>query len=168
MFYDKKKGKIIVKDLNERKVKKQEPIVSKQPVTGDLSGDLKKLNEEFISPMERNKLLKKKRMGNVLKDNDDFSDNEGDFVTKGSSKRNNTSGDNTGNKFNRRGNKESHVLKFSGEEYQNKAGKGDKIIQGKYEPFAYIQLNPKATSKKNRREALDVFEKVMKKKKKTT
>jgi hypothetical protein len=127
---------------------------------------LRKLNDEFVSPAARNKLLNKKRVNNVLKDNDDVSDNDEDngFMPK-SAKRKITSGDHSGTKFDRRGNKESHVVKFSGEEYKNKSGKGDKIISGKYEPFAYIQLNPKATSKKNRKNALEVFEKVMKKNK---
>jgi hypothetical protein len=38
--------------------------------------------------------------------------------------------------------------------------KGDKLIQGKYEPFAYIQLNPKTTSKRNRRRLLKCLKKL--------
>ena len=61
----------------------------------------------------------------------------------------------------RRRNRETHIVKFSGEEYKNKAGKGDKLITGKYEPFAYIQLNPKSTATRNRKDALDVFKSIM-------
>ena len=59
--------------------------------------------------------------------------------------------------------KNSHTIKYSGDEYTSKKGKGDKLVKGKYDPFAYIQLNPKATSKKQRKDAVKIFEQVMKK-----
>ena len=57
--------------------------------------------------------------------------------------------------------KESHFVKFTGDEYKNKSGKGDKIISGKYEPFAYIQLNPKTTSYKRRDDTVKLFQNIM-------
>ncbi len=96
------------------------------------------------------KMLNKKRVKNVMRDGHVESDE--DDYKKGRNK----------NKFDKP--KKSHVIKFSGEEYANKGGKGDKLIQGKYEPFAYIQLNPKAISKKKKKDNLEVFENLMKKK----
>ena len=155
-----------MKDLNAFKNKKPERENKDKALAGaiNFASELKKLNEDFATPVARNKLLNQKRVKNVLKDKDDVSDDDNDISPK--AKRKIAHGDHTGSKFERRGHKESHVIKFSGEEYKNKSAKGDKIISGKYEPFAYIQLNPKATSKKNRKEAVEVFEKVMKKNKK--
>ncbi len=36
-----------------------------------------------------------------------------------------------------------HIIKYSGDEYKSKKGKGDVLIKGKADPFAYIQLNHK-------------------------
>ena len=60
------------------------------------------------------------------------------------------------------GKKTSHYVKYSGEEYKSKKGKGDKIIQGKYEPFAYIQLNPKSLNNKGERENAKIWADLMK------
>ena len=54
-----------------------------------------------------------------------------------------------------------HIVKYSGEEYKSKKGKGDILIKGKADPFAYIQLNPKTTSKKNRKDGLKTFKSMM-------
>lgn len=56
-----------------------------------------------------------------------------------------------------------HIIKYSGEEYKSKRGKGDVLLKGKAEPFAYIQLNPKTTSRKNRKEGLKTFKNMMEK-----
>jgi len=56
-----------------------------------------------------------------------------------------------------------HIIKYSGDEYKSKRGKGDVLIKGKADPFAYIQLNPKTTSRKNRKEGLKTFKTVMEK-----
>jgi len=61
-------------------------------------------------------------------------------------------------------NKQSgHIIKYSGDEYKSKKGKGDVLVKGKADPFAYIQLNPKTTSKKNRKEGLKTFKAMMEK-----
>lgn len=98
------------------------------------------------------KMLNKKRVKNVMRDTNDESD-EDDYARKKPR---------SGAKLEK--SKKTHVVKFSGEEYASKGGKGDKLLQGKYEPFAYIQLNPKAISKKKKKDNLEVFENLMKKK----
>ena len=60
------------------------------------------------------------------------------------------------------GKKTSHYVKYSGEEYKSKKGKGDKMIKGKYEPFAYIQLNPKSLNSKGERENAKIWSDLMK------
>ena len=60
------------------------------------------------------------------------------------------------------GKKTSHYVKYSGVEYKSKKGKGDKMIQGKYEPFAYIQLNPKSLNNKGDRENSKIWADLMK------
>ena len=60
------------------------------------------------------------------------------------------------------GKKASHYVKYSGEEYKSKKGKGDKIIHGKYDPFAYIQLNPKSLNSKGERENAKIWANLMK------
>ena len=60
------------------------------------------------------------------------------------------------------GKKTSHYVKYSGEEYKSKKGKGDKTIHGKYEPFAYIQLNPKSLNSKGERENAKIWSDLMK------
>jgi hypothetical protein len=40
---------------------------------------------------------------------------------------------------------EGHIMKFSGLDYKSKEGAGDELKKGKYEPFAYIQLNPRVS-----------------------
>ena len=57
---------------------------------------------------------------------------------------------------------QTHYVKYSGDEYKNKKGKGDKLIKGQYEPFAYIQLNPKSLNAKGERENIKIFNKLMK------
>lgn len=158
VFYDKKKGKLIVKDLLGGK--KSNPKPKLVPGPGEK-------NNLFTAPMDKDeRLLNKKRVQNVLKDEDD-SDEEDNRITNRNMKvskrkithsKEKVSVSSKPDKFKK---KSSHFLKFSGDEYQNKAGKGDKLLQGKYDPFAYIQLNPKATSIKTRKENLKLFENVM-------
>ena len=91
-----------------------------------------------------------------MRDAHEESDEENKFTSKHSKSSNKPNQNKQQNK--------THIVKFSGEEYQSRGGKGDKLLQGKYEPFAYIQLNPKAISKKTRKDNIEIFEKLMKKK----
>lgn len=99
------------------------------------------------------KMLNKKRTKNVMRDTYDESDEEKDR------KINKSRNEKTSKKV-----KNTHIVKFTGDEYKNKSGKGDNLLQGKYEPFAYIQLNPKAISKKKKKDNIEIFEKIMQKK----
>lgn len=54
-----------------------------------------------------------------------------------------------------------HVTKYSGNAYVSNKGKGDVLKAGKYEPFAYIQLNPKMLNKRNKEKAVKSFENVV-------
>jgi ribosomal RNA-processing protein 12 len=60
-------------------------------------------------------------------------------------------------------NQSGHIIKYSGDEYKSKKGKGDILVKGKADPFAYIQLNPKTTSRKNRKDGLNTFKSIMEK-----
>jgi hypothetical protein len=46
--------------------------------------------------------------------------------------------------------KSGHIVKYAANAYQSKKGKGDVLKEGKYEPFAYIKLNPNMMSSKHR------------------
>ena len=54
-----------------------------------------------------------------------------------------------------------HIVKYSGSAYKSAKGEGDTLRAGKYEPFAYIQLNPKMLNKRNKAKAIKSFENVV-------
>lgn len=56
---------------------------------------------------------------------------------------------------------DGHFTKYSGSAYQSQKGKGDVLKAGKYEPFAYIQLNPKMLNKRYKDKAVKSFEGVV-------
>lgn len=56
---------------------------------------------------------------------------------------------------------DGHITKYSGSAYQSSKGHGDVLKKGKYEPFAYIQLNPKMLNKRNKQKAVQSFEGVI-------
>jgi hypothetical protein len=147
VFFDRKKNKLIIKD---------NPVTLKDSQGGKKTPKPENyLNNEVMS-IDKNKFLKQKRVHNVARDKFDDDDDEMDRRVKRKIS-------NSKEKVDVRGKnkREGHIVKFSGEEYKNKAGKGDKLVQGKYEPFAYIQLNPKTTSHKRRGETLKLFNGVM-------
>ena len=145
MVFNYKTNKIEVKDLEEDQKKAKKSSLF-EPVSSNKLGLMQK--EETGN----RKMLNKKRVKNVMRDAIVESDEEN--YSRKKPKMN--------AKFDK--SKKTHVVKFSGEEYATKGAKGDKLLQGKYEPFAYIQLNPKAISKKKRKDNLEVFENLMKKK----
>ena len=49
---------------------------------------------------------------------------------------------------------DGHIVKYSASAYKSTKGSGDVLKKGKYEPFAYIQLNPKMLNKRNKKENL--------------
>jgi len=54
-----------------------------------------------------------------------------------------------------------HIVKYSASAYKSAKGQGDTLKAGKYEPFAYIQLNPKMLNKRNKTKAIKSFEGVV-------
>jgi hypothetical protein len=56
---------------------------------------------------------------------------------------------------------EGHIVKYSASAYKSEKGHGDTLKAGKYEPFAYIQLNPKMLNKRNKTKAIKSFEGVV-------
>ena len=56
---------------------------------------------------------------------------------------------------------EGHIVKYSASAYKSQKGQGDTLKAGKYEPFAYIQLNPKMLNKRNKTKAIKSFEGVV-------
>ena len=60
------------------------------------------------------------------------------------------------------GKKTSYYIKSFGEKYKSKKGKRDKIIHGKYETFACIQLNPKSFKNKGKRGNAKIWADLMK------
>lgn len=56
---------------------------------------------------------------------------------------------------------QGHIVKFSASAYKSQKGQGDTLKAGKYEPFAYIQLNPKMLNKRNKTKAIKSFEGVV-------
>ena len=61
----------------------------------------------------------------------------------------------------RRNKKEGHVVKFSADVYKSKKGQGDTLKAGRYEPFAYIKLNPKMLNKRFKEQAVKSFEDIV-------
>ena len=159
VFYDAKQGKFIIKDLEK------EIEISK------LNKKRKRMqNDEKLKEIEyqNNELLKqaKTKGKKNKKQNDDLDDLDNDDLDedKITTKKKKVSNKNSGIKtfVDNDGKKTSHYVKYSGDEYKSKKGKGDKIIQGKYEPFAYIQLNPKSLNNKGERENNKIWSDIMK------
>ncbi len=153
VFFDRKKGKLVVKD---HPVTLKDSLGGKKTHKPDTTATAATINNDFNAPMDKNKFLKQKRVQNVARDR--FDDDEDNEMTGRAKRKITHSKEKTLERGKRR---ETHIVKFSGDEYKNKAGKGDKLMSGKYEPFAYIQLNPKTTSHKRRTESLKLFEGVM-------
>ena len=135
--YDTKQGKFIIKDL-EKEIETSKLNKKRKRKEDEKAKELEYQNQE----LKKQALLKGKKVANIMKDdildlNNDNSDDEEDM------------------KNNRR-------KKISEKEYKSKKGKGDKIIQGKYEPFAYIQLNPKSLNSKGERENAKIWSELMK------
>mmetsp|Transcript_39995 Transcript_39995/g.41675 ORF Transcript_39995/g.41675 Transcript_39995/m.41675 type:complete len:279 (+) Transcript_39995:1-837(+) len=116
---------------------------------------------DSIKESGSNPYLSKKRKKNIMKDADD-SDNEDEKMTKQKKQASNSNSNKyssiTAPSKDREG-KNSHFVKFSGKEYESKSGQGD-VLKGKYEPFAYVQLNPKAADKKNK-DNVKLFDKLI-------
>ena len=150
--YDINKGKLIIKDI-EKEI------------------ELKKLNKKKLNNNLFEGNLLGKKIKNIHKDNlnllnKNINDDEDDEIDEMNKKTKKRKINNKDNKiiYNNNNNKKisTHYVKYSGNEYKNKKGKGDKIIKGEFEPFAYIQLNPKSLNNKGEKGNIKIFENLMK------
>ena len=163
VIYDTKQGKFIIKDLEKEIEISKLNKKRKRKANEEKEKNLEYQNNE----LEKQALMKGKKVKNAMKDNDLDDLNKDDVdedenmktrkkkISEKEYKKIQTAVDSHGKKT-------SHYVKYSGEEYKSKKGKGDKIIQGKYEPFAYIQLNPKSLNSKGERENAKIWADLMK------
>jgi len=151
VVFNEKNYKLEVKDLEEDSRNNNTGMANLQNLAATTMGFQNKAGNSH-------NMLNKKRMKNVMRDGHDESDEEKD------NRKSNKSRNDKSKPKNSKTAKNTHIVKFTGDEYKNKKGKGDNIIQGKYEPFAYIQLNPKAISKKKKKDNIEIFENLMGKK----
>ena len=158
--YDTKKGKFIIKDL-EKEIEVAKLNKKRKRQMKEKEKNLQYQNEE----LKKQEILKGKKV-NVMKEDlydlkQEESDDEENIKTK-KKKISEKEEKKIKTMIDSHGKKTSHYVKYSGEEYKSKKGKGDKIIQGKYEPFAYIQLNPKSLNNKGERENAKIWADLMK------
>ena len=158
VVYDTRKGKLIVKDLEKemhdnklaKKKKRETTNVDESNNKNVITKDIEKLMKD----------TKMKKVQNVHKDKEELLHDESDdddYESKSKSRKR-IKIDNNNNHTKGSG----HYVKYSGDEYKNKKGKGDKIIKGKHDPFTYIQLNPKSLSKEGAKANMKIFEELMK------
>ena len=160
VIYDTKKGKFIIKDL-EREIE-----LSKLNKKRKRQMREKEKNIEYQNDEIKKQTLMKGKNKNIMKDDlydlkKEESDDEENIKTK-KKKISEKEEKKIKTMVDSHGKKTSHYVKYSGEEYKSKKGKGDKIIHGKYEPFAYIQLNPKSLNNKGERENAKIWADLMK------
>ena len=163
VIYDTKQGKFIIKDL-EKEIELSKLNKKRKRKDKEKDKNLEFQNQELQKQAD----MKGKKNKNIMKDdlydlNKDESDDD-DENTKNNRRK--KISEKEYNKISTavdsHGKKTSHYVKYSGEEYKSKKGKGDKIIHGKYEPFAYIQLNPKSLNSKGERENIKIWSDLMK------
>ena len=153
--YDINKGKLIIKDIEKeielKKLNKKKLNNENNLVEGNLLGKkIKNIHKDNL---------------NLLNKNINDEDDETEQMNKKSKKRKINNKDNKiiyNNNNNNNKKISTHYVKYSGNEYKNKKGKGDKIIKGEFEPFAYIQLNPKSLNNKGEKGNIKIFENLMK------
>ena len=163
--YDTKQGKFIIKYL-EKEIETSKLNKKRKRKADEKAKELEYQNQE----LKKQALLKRKKVANIMKDdildlNNDNSDDEEDMKNnrrKKISEKEYKKVSVPQTAVDSHGKKTSHYVKYSGEEYKSKKGKGDKMIQGKYEPFAYIQLNPKSLNSKGERENAKIWSELMK------
>ncbi len=162
VIYDTKQGKFIIKDL-EKEIETSKLNKKRKRKDDEKMKELEYQNQE----LKKQALLKGKKVANIMKDdmldlNNDNSEDEEDTKNNRRKKISEKEYKKVQTAVDSHGKKTSHYVKYSGEEYKSKKGKGDKIIQGKYEPFAYIQLNPKSLNSKGERENAKIWSELMK------
>ena len=165
VIYDTKKGKFIIKDLEKEiedaklKKKRKRQMLEKEKNLEYQNDELKK---QEIMKGKRNKNIMKDDLYDLKKEESDDEDIENTKTKKKKISDKEEKKIKIKTTVDSHGKKTSHYVKYSGEEYKSKKGKGDKIIHGKYEPFAYIQLNPKSLNNKGERENSKIWADLMK------
>ena len=165
VIYDTKKGKFIIKDLEKEiedaklKKKRKRQMLEKEKNLEYQNDELKK---QEIMKGKRNKNIMKDDLYDLKKEESDDEDIENTKTKKKKISDKEEKKIKIKTMVDSHGKKTSHYVKYSGEEYKSKKGKGDKIIHGKYEPFAYIQLNPKSLNNKGERENSKIWADLMK------
>ena len=167
VIYDTRQGKFIIKDLEKEieisKLNKKRKRKAKE----EKEKELEYQNEELEKQVD----MKGKKVKNIMKDDlydlkkDESDEDEKENTRKKKKKLSEKEYININTPktaIDSHGKKASHYVKYSGEEYKSKKGKGDKIIHGKYDPFAYIQLNPKSLNSKGERENAKIWANLMK------
>ena len=163
VYFDKKTHKLVVKDVLDKDSKVTQPKQTKpdsllkkkrENIDEDLNEDNNKVKKSLDDEID---YLKKYNASN--KDINAYTrlqkiENINNLSLKERNRSKLKSGDT----------KKSHFVKFSGDEYKSSQGKGDKLVKGKFDPFAYIQLNPKAAIDRNNKSNIKVFEKIMRNK----
>ena len=163
VIYDTKKSKFIIKDL-EKEIEIAKLNKKRKRQMRENDKNLEYQNEE----LKKQALLKGKKNKNIMKDDlfdlkqDSSDDDENTKTKKKKISEKEEKKIQIKTMVDSHGKKTSHYVKYSGDEYKSKKGKGDKIIHGKYEPFAYIQLNPKSLNNKGERENAKIWENLMK------
>jgi hypothetical protein len=163
VIYDTKKGKFIIKDLEkEIEVAKLNKKRKRQMLE-------KEKNMEFQNDeLRKQEIMKGKKVKNIMKEDlydlkkEESDDDENTRTKKKKLSEKEEKKIKIKTMIDSHGKKTSHYVKYSGDEYKSKKAKGDKIIQGKYEPFAYIQLNPKSLNNKGERENAKIWADLMK------
>ena len=167
VIYDTKKGKFIIKDLEKEievaklNKKRKRQILEKEK-------NMEYQNDE----LKKQEIMKGKKIKNIMKEDlydlkkEESDDDENTRTKKKKLSEKEEKKIKIKTMIDSHGKKTSHYVKYSGDEYKSKKAKGDKIIQGKYEPFAYIQLNPKSLNNKGERENAKIWENLMKNDKK--
>ena len=163
VIYDTKQGKFIIKDLEKEIELSKLNKKRKRKVKDEKEKNLEYQNKE----LEKQAQMKGKKNANIMKDdlydlNKDDSDDDENTKNNRRKKISEKEYKKMSTAIDSHGKKTSHYVKYSGEEYKSKKGKGDKIIHGKYEPFAYIQLNPKSLNSKGERENAKIWSDLMK------
>ena len=162
VVYDTKKGKFIIKDL-EKEIEISKLNKKRKRQMKEKEKNLEYQKEE----LEKQAAFKGKKVKNIMKEDlydlkKEESDDDEDKKTTKKKKISEKESKNIKTMVDSHGKKTSHYVKYSGVEYKSKKGKGDKMIQGKYEPFAYIQLNPKSLNNKGDRENSKIWADLMK------
>ena len=168
VIYDTKQGKFIIKDLEKEieisKLNKKRKRKAKEEKEKELEYQNKELEKQASMKGKKNKNIMKDDLYDLKKDNYSDEDEKENMkkTRKKISEKEYVKINTPQTAVDTHGKKTSHYVKYSGEEYKSKKGKGDKIIQGKYDPFAYIQLNPKSLNSKGERENAKIWANLMK------